>query len=303
MYPIRPVVFSTLLLTGLLSVPGVTLGASLSGQVCAAGEATEELEPEASARIEWNNGTAGFEEQCATVSLDSATGDGGYSGRTEVSQKESIYIPWGGCNTSDEDAPYEIAFSLDTTVTGISNDFDEKTEFRLVSSLFGTAQNPTPQTYEETIEDVVPAGVCIDGFFQYELNAKAISGAFPDILGNSVATNGLFFDPNAVGHGFDFNLHEYGVTVYYYGHTADGERLWLVSELFTDGVRYNDPLFLEMRQVAEGTFGQPGSEDSWGTLAFTFLDCNTVDAVLRGPDGELRLDLVRLVGLEGESCE
>lgn len=63
---------------------------------------------------------------------------------------------------------------------------------------------------------------------------------------NQLAVNGLFFDPAKPGHGFDVNQTEFGLMIYYYGHTNNGERLWLISDLFTELVDYNSAIVLPM---------------------------------------------------------
>ncbi len=71
-------------------------------------------------------------------------------------------------------------------------------------------------------------------------------------LVNDLGVNGLFYDPNNSGHGFNFVAHASGLTVYYYGHTATGERLWLVSEVFEQDLEFNVLYELEMFEVVSG---------------------------------------------------
>jgi hypothetical protein len=103
-------------------------------------------------------------------------------------------------------------------------------------------------------------------------------------LVNQLAVNGLFFDRGNPGHGFDFNLHEAGLTIFYFGHTNEGERLWLISHLFTEAVEYDVPIEMTMDEVVDGTLGQPVLPQTyWGTLTFT-------------------LPIMRLVGLKDVEC-
>jgi len=123
-------------------------------------------------------------------------------------------------------------------------------------------------------------------------------------LTNDLGVNGLFFDPNNPGHGFDFVAHESGLTVYYYGHTATGGRLWLVSETFAGDLEFNVPFELEMLEVISGVFGQPQLPVStWGTLSISLADCDTGHASLNGIDGNLEMDLIRLTSMPGISCQ
>jgi len=124
------------------------------------------------------------------------------------------------------------------------------------------------------------------------------------VLSRDVGLNGQFYDPDNPGHGFDFNVHELGFTIYYYGHTSTGERLWLVSELFTGDLQFGVPYQLEMFEVVEGVFGQPvPPETSWGTITINMADCDSGHASFNGFDGNLEMDLVRIIGLPGLDCQ
>jgi hypothetical protein len=120
---------------------------------------------------------------------------------------------------------------------------------------------------------------------------------------NQLALNGLFYDSGNSGHGFDFNLHEAGLTVYYYGHTTDGERLWLISDLYTEELELGVPYELEMYEITTGLFGNPVEPaTSWGTITVTFTDCDSGTASFLGNDGALEMDYVRLAGLPEIDC-
>jgi len=124
------------------------------------------------------------------------------------------------------------------------------------------------------------------------------------VLSRDVGMNGQFYDANNPGHGFDFNVHEFGFTVFYYGHTAAGERLWLVSELFTADLEFDVPYELEMFEVINGVFGQPVTpETSWGTITINLEDCDSGHASFDGIDGDLEMDFVRLTHLPGIDCQ
>jgi hypothetical protein len=98
-----------------------------------------------------------------------------------------------------------------------------------------------------------------DGSYKSESESKTLDFAFGGC--------------NNPGHGFDFNAHDQGFTVYYYGHTADGERLWLISETITTNLVYWQPYELLMYEVSNGVFGQPELPASeWGTITITLVE-------------------------------
>ena len=125
----------------------------------------------------------------------------------------------------------------------------------------------------------------------------------PDALTNHVGLNGLFYDPDNPGHGFNFVVHSFGLAVYYYGHTANGERLWLVSGNYEGDLEYDEPIPLDLFEVTDGVFGAPQLPvTSWGTMTLEMTDCDTGHASLDGLDGTLEIDLVRLSALPGIGC-
>lgn len=114
----------------------------------------------------------------------------------------------------------------------------------------------------------------------------------------------VYYDPNNPGHGFDFNVIEPGIFIFYYGHTAAGERLWLISDLYAGEVQYGVPFELTVFERAEGSFGLPGSNETvWGKITFTLQDCGTGHASFAGIDGNQEMDFVRLAGLPGVECQ
>jgi hypothetical protein len=122
-------------------------------------------------------------------------------------------------------------------------------------------------------------------------------------LSNQVALNGLFFDSSNSGHGFDFNFFDEGVIVYYYGHTTEGERLWLISDVYPAEFELEVPFELDMYEVATGTFGSPNMPpDYWGTITITMTECDAGHASINGADGSLEMNFSRLAGLTGLEC-
>lgn len=143
--------------------------------------------------------------------------------------------------------------------------------------------------------------------YQWDMFAydpSAYGGGSGAKLSNDVGVNGLFYDPNNSGHGFDLIKHETGLIVYYYGHSASGERLWLISDNYQGDLEYNDEFRIDMYEIAEGTFGSPVSAPSkWGSIYLEFYNCDSGKATLNGDDGILEIDFVRLVGIPNLGCE
>jgi hypothetical protein len=185
--------------------------------------------------------------------------------------------------------------------------------------------NPVEETSSPVIDEVLvdlvnPGGATISGiairgdqmdgqpaFFDDLLVGYAfedVSSPPSGILTNPLGLNGLFYDPSESGHGFNFVVHRFGLTIYYYGHTGNGERLWLISESYSADIQYNQPFTLEMFQVLDGTFGQPqDTVTPWGSILFEMADCDTGHASFDGLDGILEMDFVRLTSMPGMSCQ
>lgn len=123
-------------------------------------------------------------------------------------------------------------------------------------------------------------------------------------LTNDLGVNGLFYDPNNSGHGFNFVVHGLGLTVMYYGHTADGERLWLISDNIADDLEFDQPIVADMLEVVGGDFGNPQPPaTAWGIITINLADCDTGHAAFDGIDGTLEMDLVRLTAMPGITCQ
>lgn len=135
---------------------------------------------------------------------------------------------------------------------------------------------------------------------------------FEDVVGNPPADflahdpgmNGLFYDPGNPGHGLNFVVHAGGMTILYYGHSATGERLWLISGTFEGDLEFNEPIEMDMYEVLSGTFGAPQTPPTvWGNITISLADCNAGRASFSGLDGTLDMDFVRLTYIPSVSCK
>ena len=116
---------------------------------------------------------------------------------------------------------------------------------------------------------------------------------------------GLWFDPTFDGEGYDIVQSARGVTVFFYGYDANGERLWLISENFSDRLAFNSPVTLNMSVGDGGTFEQPipGAQlGAWGTLTMTVTECGAGEFVLDGRDGIKNHSVIKLADVVGTGC-
>jgi hypothetical protein len=118
--------------------------------------------------------------------------------------------------------------------------------------------------------------------------------------------SGLWFDPTLDGEGYIVYKTPYGWLVYFFGYSADGQFMWLVSEIVTlDQLFFGTPFELPMLIGKPGTYSMPTPSSEltpWGTLSITFLSCTTGIFVLDGADGEKTSNVVKLVGVEDTQC-
>ena len=152
-------------------------------------------------------------------------------------------------------------------------------------------------------------GACIDPVVGESDTSNNCSGGVQitvaDIpaLDNDFGMNGLFIDTTSDGNGFNFVVHEFGLTIFYYGHTASGERLWLISQLFAEDLEFNMPYVLNMFELVNGVFGQSSTgETLWGTFGFTLTNCDSGNGTLTGVDGSAGFGFVRFAGQHGSAC-
>ncbi len=118
--------------------------------------------------------------------------------------------------------------------------------------------------------------------------------------------SGLWYNPSLDGEGFNVIVSEGGTTVFFYGYSAAGERVWLVSSLFEGQWEFDVPVSFTLFEGRAGTFDQPAAPPDglgeWGTLILTFSDCGNGRFQLDGNDGAKDSQAIKLSGIEGLSC-
>ncbi len=122
------------------------------------------------------------------------------------------------------------------------------------------------------------------------------------------ALSGLWYDPAVVGEGLNLIYTEGGLLAYFYGYDNSGHPTWLISSnLYNQTIYFERAIIFEMLQSGAGTFDQPSPPanlDNWGTLQISFdKSCQTAAATLIGNDGEKRMQLVQLAGIQGINCK
>lgn len=119
--------------------------------------------------------------------------------------------------------------------------------------------------------------------------------------------SGPWFDPTLDGEGFLIFETEAGWLIYYFGYSADMDRLWLVSNLLTiENLQFGQEYEFALLAGEPGSFDMatPSSElTAWGILRILFIDCVTGFFTLDGIDGQKTYDAQKLIGVEGTSCE
>ncbi len=183
-----------------------------------------------------------------------------------------------GSDTVEYDFPIEGVELLYDRVTfirngdGSINDQVENTEY----ALFNGSATPLPTDHQSAIASL-----------------------------NGVA--GLWFDPAFDGEGFNVITTPSGTVLFFYGYTASGQRLWLISETLTDGFAFEQVLDLQMFEGQGGTFDQPAASSDalseWGRLKGLFDACGTGRFALHGKDGVKTTYQIKLAGITNADCD
>jgi hypothetical protein len=128
-----------------------------------------------------------------------------------------------------------------------------------------------------------------------------------DVGANQAAFSGLWYDPQKDGEGFNVISGVPGTVIYYYGSSATGERLWLVSDLLTNDISDGTTVSGTMYEAVGGDFYHPAPSATalrnWGTIEARFDDCNGGRFLLTGSDGNKSSDVVKLAGVGGAKCD
>jgi hypothetical protein len=117
---------------------------------------------------------------------------------------------------------------------------------------------------------------------------------------------GLWYDPSLDGEGFNIITTPAGTVLFFYGYTAEGQRLWLISETFSADFGFEQVLDLAMYEGEGGTFSQPAPSaealSEWGRLKALFDACGSGRLALHGEDGVKATYQVKLAGITDADC-
>ena len=123
----------------------------------------------------------------------------------------------------------------------------------------------------------------------------------------SAGQTGSWYNPSRDGEGFFLQvLSDTEVVVYWFTYDSEGKQVWMTGVGLIEG---NKITFPELVAPVGGKFGPDFNPDDvsypvWGSLKFTFSDCDSAEVGYDGPKGfgDGDLDVVRLTGLWGLGC-
>ena len=117
---------------------------------------------------------------------------------------------------------------------------------------------------------------------------------------------GLWYDPAFDGEGFNIIPTRAGLVVFFYGYTEEGQRLWLISEAFSNEIAFGQMLDLQMYEGSGGTYDKPAPSEIalsiWGRLKIEFIACDSARFELDGLDGVKVTQQVKLAGIMEADC-
>jgi hypothetical protein len=160
---------------------------------------------------------------------------------------------------------------------------------------------------------MIPAaiGKLGDGHYQvvWNFSPGQVVGTF-DVAAGSLVTatstpngssvSGFWYDPVYSGSGFNFGFSSNGLLGTYFGWDAQGNRLWLTTDIGPRLLTLGVPIVFNMTYTTGGSFGMPQHNVAqWGSLVVNFSSCRAATASLSGVDGIQNFSLVQLSGIVG----
>lgn len=119
--------------------------------------------------------------------------------------------------------------------------------------------------------------------------------------------SGPWYDPTLDGEGYLIFNTPVGWLIYFFGYSADGDRLWLISNLIQiDALVLGQEYEFSMLVGTPGSFTLPTPSDQlilWGILKIVLDDCVSGVFTLDGADGLKVANVIKVIGVEGTSCQ
>ncbi len=161
-----------------------------------------------------------------------------------------------------------------------------------------------------------PAGVAAGNqpgeIYVTNYNSRVINRIQLDAIDSTTITepaglSGLWYDPELDGEGYNIIYTNSGLLVYFYGYNDLGERLWLISELYTDELNFGQSIDLSLLEISGGSFQVPAppaeNASVWGNLRIRFNDCISGEFILDGIDGIKISQTQKLADIAGVVCD
>lgn len=119
-----------------------------------------------------------------------------------------------------------------------------------------------------------------------------------------VARSGLWYDTGLSGEGFNFIVAPNGVVIFYYGFDADGNRLWMHSDLLPETFDVGGQYDSNMYRAMQGDFVNPVANalQDWGDITVDVNACNSLSIEMTTNEGDKVSDTVQLANVIGLGC-
>ena len=254
----------------------------------------------------------------ATIGVYRLTSDWG-EGISHAAENEGR-----GANSENGDATWAHMFWPTFTWTDAGGDFVEDSSAEMVVGLVGD------YTFGPTIDMIADVQLWVDqpalnyGWilvgdeavrsarrFDSRENENVLDRPLLEIEYTTTGTpfdySGPWFDPTLDGEGYLIFQTTAGWLIYYFGYSAEGEFLWLISNLVKlDELILGEPFELSMLIGTPGTFDEPTPSSEltpYGTLSVRFDTCTSGQFILDGLDGKKTSNVIKIVGVDGTNCE
>ena len=117
---------------------------------------------------------------------------------------------------------------------------------------------------------------------------------------------GMWYDPTLEGEGFNVLVTPNGLAVYFYGYAADGEGLWLLSDVYQGEIRFGQDINLPLYKAVRGEFDSPVPSSEalikYGSLSMSFGSLRSATFTINGFDGSKISNVVFLADSQANAA-